>query len=114
MKQVGFFFARLLPVVRHLISIPAGIVRMNFAVFSVMTIVRSAIWCYILAHLGEKAYRVEPQLLTDPEALVRFIHGQSTWILVVAGNLCGTLHIVDAPVQTATDAFERPANVLIN
>lgn len=79
----GIFFARLLPVVRHLISIPAGIVRMNFAVFSVMTIVGSAIWCYILAYLGEKAYRVEPQLLTDPEALVRFIHGQSTWILVV-------------------------------
>ncbi|MGH9881427.1 MAG: DedA family protein [Pyrinomonadaceae bacterium] len=79
----GIFFARLLPVVRHLISIPAGIVRMNFAVFSVMTIIGSAIWCYILAYLGDKAYRVEPQLLTDPEALVRFIHGQSTWILVV-------------------------------
>jgi membrane protein DedA with SNARE-associated domain len=79
----GIFFARLLPVVRHLISIPAGIVRMNFAVFSVMTIVGSAIWCYILAYLGEKAYRLEPQLLTDPEALVRFIHGQSTWIVVV-------------------------------
>jgi membrane protein DedA with SNARE-associated domain len=79
----GIFFARLLPVVRHLISIPAGIVRMNFGLFSLMTITGSAIWCYILAYLGEKAYRVEPQLLTDPEALVRFIHGQSTWIVVV-------------------------------
>src|SRR3954462_7095406 len=29
----GIFFARLLPVVRHLISIPAGIVRMKFTVF---------------------------------------------------------------------------------
>jgi membrane protein DedA with SNARE-associated domain len=79
----GIFFARLLPVVRHLISIPAGIVRMNFWLFSLMTITGSAIWCYILAYLGEKAYRIEPKLLTDPEALVRFIHGQSTWILVV-------------------------------
>src|SRR5215213_10816312 len=45
----GVFFARLLPVIRHLISIPAGIVRMNFAVFSAVTITGSAIWCYILA-----------------------------------------------------------------
>ena len=30
----GIFFARLLPVIRHLISIPAGIVRMNFTIFS--------------------------------------------------------------------------------
>src|ERR687892_1992338 len=45
----GIFFARLLPVVRHLISIPAGIVRMNFALFSVMTTVGSFLWCLILA-----------------------------------------------------------------
>jgi membrane protein DedA with SNARE-associated domain len=89
----GIFFARLLPVVRHLISIPAGIVRMNFGLFSLMTVTGSAIWCYILAYLGEKAYRVEPELLTDPEALVRFIHGQSTWILVVVAAFA-TLYIL--------------------
>jgi len=89
----GVFFARLLPVVRHLISIPAGIVRMNFGLFSLMTITGSAIWCYILAYLGEKAYRVEPELLTDPEALVRFIHGQSTWILVVVA-VFATLYLL--------------------
>ena len=33
----GIFFSRLLPGIRHLISIPAGIVRMNFTTFSVMT-----------------------------------------------------------------------------
>jgi len=79
----GVFFARLLPVVRHLISIPAGIVRMNFSLFSVVTIAGSALWCWILAYLGHKAYRIEPQLLTDPEALVRFIHGQSRGILLL-------------------------------
>jgi len=51
----GVFFARLLPVVRHLISIPAGIVRMNFGTFSVVTIVGSGIWCWILACLN-RAY----------------------------------------------------------
>src|SRR5881396_3174346 len=48
----GVFFARVLPVVRHLISIPAGIVRMNFAVFSFVTILGSAISCSILAYFA--------------------------------------------------------------
>ena len=101
----GIFFARLLPVVRHLISIPAGIVRMNFGLFSLMTITGSAIWCYILAYLGQKAYRVEPQLLTDPEALVRFIHAQSTWILVVVA-VFAALYIVS--MRLSKPAQKRP------
>ncbi len=79
----GVFFARLLPVVRHLISIPAGIVRMNFKVFSFVTIVGSGIWCWILAYLGAKAYRLEPELLSDPEKMVHFVKTQSYWIVLV-------------------------------
>jgi membrane protein DedA with SNARE-associated domain len=79
----GVFFARLLPIVRHLISIPAGIVRMNFAAFSLVTVAGSAISCSILAYLGKYAYQVEPQLLNDPEALVHFIKGKSFVILLV-------------------------------
>jgi len=79
----GVFFARVLPVVRHLISIPAGIVRMNFVVFSLVTILGSAISCSILAYLGHRAYLVEPDLLTNPEAMVHFIRGQSRGILLV-------------------------------
>ena len=82
-EAAGVFFARVLPVVRHLISIPAGIVRMNFGVFSVVTILGSAVSCSILAYLGHRAYLVEPELLTNPEAMVHFIHGQSAGILLV-------------------------------
>jgi membrane protein DedA with SNARE-associated domain len=89
----GIFFARLLPVVRHLISIPAGIVRMNFLTFSFVTIAGSALWCWILAYLGDKAYRVEPALLTDPEALMHFVRSQSRWILVVV-VVFATLYIL--------------------
>ncbi len=83
----GVFFARLLPVIRHLISIPAGIVRMNFMVFSVVTILGSALWCFILAYLGDKAYRVQPNLLSDPDGMVRFIRSQSHWIVIFVGTL---------------------------
>jgi membrane protein DedA with SNARE-associated domain len=79
----GIFFARILPIVRHLISIPAGIVRMNFASFSVMTLLGSAVSCGLLAYLGQRAYRVEPKLLKNPEALVHFIKSQSSWIILV-------------------------------
>ena len=51
---VGIFISRLLPVVRHLIGIPAGIVRMSYLQFSIFTIVGSAIWCAVLCWLGVK------------------------------------------------------------
>ncbi len=79
----GVFFARVLPIVRHLISIPAGIVRMNFPLFSLVTILGSAISCSILAYLGHRAYLVEPELLTNPEAMVHFIRSQSGGILLI-------------------------------
>ena len=80
----GVFFARLLPVVRHLISIPAGLVRMKFGTFSLVTILGSGIWCLILAYLGNKAHRLEPDLISNPDAFVHFIKTQSAWIVVVA------------------------------
>lgn len=53
--SLGIFFSRLLPVVRHLIGIPAGIVRMNYFKFSLFTLLGSALWCYVLCHLGIQA-----------------------------------------------------------
>src|SRR5438874_13270516 len=73
----------MLRVVPHLISTPPGIVQTNFVVFSLVTILGSAISCSILAYLGHRAYLVEPELLTNPEAMVHFIRGQSRGILLV-------------------------------
>ena len=89
----GVFFARLLPVVRHFISIPAGIVRMNFATFSLVTIAGSAVACAILAYLGDQAYRRQPDLLSNPDAMVHFIKSQSHWI-VLAVVLFGLLYML--------------------
>ena len=50
----GIFAARLLPVVRHLIGIPAGIVRMDFWQYSIYTLAGSALWCAVLCGLGVK------------------------------------------------------------
>ena len=50
--SMGVFISRLLPVVRHLIGIPAGVVRMDYKLFSLFTVLGSGIWCAILAWLG--------------------------------------------------------------
>jgi membrane protein DedA with SNARE-associated domain len=51
----GIFASRLLPVVRHLIGIPAGIVRLNYTKFSIYTLLGSALWCSVLCWVGVKA-----------------------------------------------------------
>ena len=89
----GIFFARLLPVVRHLISIPAGIVRMPFAKFSVMTTVGSALWCSILAWYGKGVAERNPDLMKDPEALIHAIKGESLWF-VLGILVIGALYFV--------------------
>lgn len=58
----GIFVSRLLPVVRHLIGIPAGIVRMDFKKYSIFTVAGSALWCGVLCWLGVVAGRDEKLL----------------------------------------------------
>jgi membrane protein DedA with SNARE-associated domain len=50
--SVVVFGSRLLPVIRTFISIPAGIAKMNFWVFLVLTFLGSLPWCYALAYAG--------------------------------------------------------------
>ncbi len=46
------FFARLLPMVRTFIALPAGISRMNFIRFNIYTFLGSLPWCWLLAYAG--------------------------------------------------------------
>jgi membrane protein DedA with SNARE-associated domain len=88
----GVFFARLLPVVRHLISIPAGIVRMNFTTFSVMTIVGSALWCGVLAWFGQTA--ITPEMLRDPAGMALALKAKSHLIVAAVLVLCVLYFVV--------------------
>ena len=82
----GIFFARMLPLVRHLISIPAGIVRMNFTIFSVMTIIGSALWCGVLAWFGQTA--ITPEMLRDPAGMALALKAKSHLIVAAVLVLC--------------------------
>ena len=78
----GVFFSRVLPVVRHLIGIPAGIVRMHFGLYSLYTVLGSALWCSVLAWLSVKAHADEALMNGE-------IHRVTIWLVGAAVVLGG-------------------------
>jgi membrane protein DedA with SNARE-associated domain len=80
---VGVFISRLLPVVRHLIGIPAGIVRLDFARYSIYTLLGSAIWSAVLCWIGV-------EMGADLEKTTNLTHTLSKWLgllVLVLGGL---------------------------
>ena len=77
----GVFVARLLPVVRHLISIPAGILRMRFLPFSIVTTAGAGIWCFILAWWGQQVLGDRPELLKDADTMVTVMKEKMIWFV---------------------------------
>ena len=81
--SMGIFISRLLPVVRHLIGIPAGIVRMDYKLFSLFTVLGSAMWCAVLCYVGIKMGQ-------DEQLMKGELHRISLWLggaMLVLGGL---------------------------
>jgi membrane protein DedA with SNARE-associated domain len=83
----GVFFARLLPVVRHLIGFPAGLVRVPFGWFLGITFVGSTLWCGVLAAFGASTIGARPDLLSDPDALTQVLKHDLLWFVALAAGL---------------------------
>ena len=73
--SMGIFCARLLPVVRHLIGIPAGIVRLNYLTFSLYTLIGSGVWTAILCWVGVKAGQDEKLVAGDMHRITLWLIG---------------------------------------
>jgi membrane protein DedA with SNARE-associated domain len=82
----GVFFSRLLPVIRHLIGIPTGILRMDFRWYAVATLLGSLLWCTVLAWLGRAVGQ-------HPELLAGSLHRFFALVIAVAAVL-GALYYV--------------------
>lgn len=76
--KVSTFVGRLIPAIRQLISIPAGLSRMHFGQFLLYTFLGAFIWNTILAALG---YVANGQM----DLIHKYSHELSVAILVVFG-----------------------------
>ncbi len=82
----GVFFSRLLPVIRHLIGIPAGIVRLSFRWYSLATLAGSLLWCSVLAWLGV-------EVGANRELLIGSVHRFSLLVFAIAVVLAALYYL---------------------
>ena len=80
----GIFFSRLLPVIRHLIGLPAGIIRLHYGWYSLATLVGSGVWCTVLAWVGVTA--------GQDEALMHGSLGRISIWLIGGAAILGALY----------------------
>ena len=76
--SVSTLVGRFIPVIRQLISIPAGLAKMNLLSFSFFTFLGAALWNVVLAFLGYLAYQA-----ADPDIINKYSHQISVIIIVL-------------------------------
>lgn len=76
--KMSTFVGRLIPGIRQLISIPAGLARMNFGQFTLYTFLGAFIWNSVLALLGYVAHG-------QADLINKYSHELSVAILVLLG-----------------------------
>ena len=80
--EISTFIGRLLPVVRHLISIPAGLSGMNHLRFSIYTLLGAGIWCSILTGIG---YVIGE----NQQLIMQYAHQALVWVVLFCIALVG-------------------------
>ena len=86
-SAAGVFFAQLLPVVRHVISLPAGAAGMRYRTFSISFLLGAAIECSLLAWFGANVLGGRKDLMSDPQALRHAIEAKSIWVMAAAAAM---------------------------
>lgn len=91
---ISTFIGRLIPAIRQLISIPAGIARMNVGVFAIFTFLGALVWNSVLGALGFwLAETVSPDQLFDK---VEEYNQYLTWGGYILAGLCVIFIIFNA------------------
>lgn len=83
---ISTFIGRLIPAIRQLISIPAGIARMNLGIFAIFTFLGALLWNSVLGALGYwlSATVTPDQLFDKVEEYNRYL----TWGGYILAGIC--------------------------
>jgi len=92
--EISTFLARMLPVVRHLISLPAGLARMPLPRFVLFTGLGAAVWCTILTWIGWFIGKKEDLLLSALDDEARRYAGRAVVILLPVLAVLATAYFV--------------------
>ncbi len=79
------FIGRLVPGIRHLISIPAGLARMNLRDFILYTFIGAGIWNIILGVIGYYLYEVRDKIFPYMDDILYVLGGGFVIYLIVKG-----------------------------
>jgi membrane protein DedA with SNARE-associated domain len=80
--EISTFLARMLPVVRHLISLPAGLARMPLLKFVAFTALGALVWCSVLTGIGWFIGKQGDVILAVLNAEARSYAGRAMLVLV--------------------------------
>ncbi len=83
--EITMFVGRLMPVVRHLISFPAGLGRMNHIRFTVYTALGAAFWITVLLGLG--------YLIGENQELIKRYLSQVTLAVLIMSGVIVAVYI---------------------
>jgi membrane protein DedA with SNARE-associated domain len=90
------FFARFIPVVRHAISIPAGIAKMSAAKFTIYTVAAVIPWTILFLYLGHA--------LGENWAHIKEYAAQYTLPIIIGAVILGVIYfLIKKTKKTTTD-----------
>ncbi|WP_166245411.1 DedA family protein [Paenibacillus turpanensis] len=78
------FFCRFVPLIRSLISIPAGMVRMNIGLFLLLTTLGTLIWNFALVYVGTIAGESWESIVAYMDVYSNFVYAALAVLFVIA------------------------------